>query len=330
VTDTDARERPSPWRSTGRPERGRAPAARRWIVSILAIGLLAAIAAHLWTSPEELAAFGRLSAGVLAVAFFLQFLSQLFSAGALLLPLRTHIEALGFWEFFVIRTGGFFAGYLVPVAGGIAVRLSYLRSRGLGYWDFAWATLLSNVLALVAAAVLAVCATAILWIAAGTPATLVLALSAGVLALSVAALTAFRLLPRLAGHPRLRGWRWLSGVSGLTANRRTMAGVFVLSLGRHCLNFVTFGWLYQSLSALPSGFLTGGLVYAVASPFRTIQITPGNLGVDEWIAAVIGRMLAFDVTTGLIVALVFRGLVVLAQGLGVLVAWAWLSRRRNA
>lgn len=317
-------------RSTDREGPGGAPSssARRWLISILAAGLLAAIVAHLGRNPEEVAAFRRLSVGVLAAALLLQFLSQVSSSGALLLPLRTHVAELGFWEFFVVRTGGFFAGYVVPVAGGLAVRLSYLRRRGLGYWDFAWATLLSNVLALVAAAVLAVGATGILWMAAGTPATLVLGLSAGVLALSVTALAVFQWLPRLAGLPRLREWRWLSGVSGLTTSRRTMTGVFALSLVRHGLNFLTFGWLYQSLSAVPSGFLTGGFVYAVASPLRTVQITPGNLGVDEWVAAMIGRMLAFDVSTGLIVALVFRGLVVLAQALGVLVAWVWLARRR--
>jgi hypothetical protein len=58
-----------------------------------------------------------------------------------------------------------------------------------------------------------------------------------------------------------------------------------------------------------------------------VQITPGNLGVDEWAAAMVGKMLAFDVTTGLIVALVFRGLTLLAQGLGVLLGWAWLALR---
>jgi len=70
---------------------------------------------------------------------------------------------------------------------------------------------------------------------------------------------------------------------------------------------VTFGGSYHALSQVPRGFLTGGLVYAVASPLRIVQITPGNLGVDEWVAAMVGKALAFDVTTGLIVAAVFQG-----------------------
>ena len=301
--------------------------ARRWLVSGLVITLVAAMVAHVWRSHEELAALQRVSAPVLILTLLVQFLSQLSFNSALLLPLRTYVKTLGYWEFFVVRTGGFLAGYVVPVAGGLAVRLSYLRRRGLAYADFTWATLLSNVLALAAAGVLAVLATGMLWMVAGAPPTLLLGLSAGVLALGATALAVFQALPRLAGHPRLQRWRWLSVLSGFHASRRTTTWVFAHSLVRHTLNFVTFGWLYQALSPVPGGFLTGGLVYAVASPLRMIQITPGNLGVDEWVAAIVGKMLAFDVTTGLIVALVFRGLTLLSQGLGVLVAWAWLALR---
>jgi hypothetical protein len=284
------------------------------------------MAAHVSIRHEEVAYFRRLSAPVLAITLFFQFLSQLVLNGALLLPLQTYVKGLGFWELFMVRTGGFFVGHIVPVAGGLAVRLAYLRRRGLTYLDFTWATLLSNVLALVAAAALAVGATGILWMVAGTPPAPVLGLSAGVLVLGVTALTVFQFLPRFAGHPRLQRWHGLSGMSGFKASRRTMTSVFALSLARHCLNFATFGLLYQSLSRLPSGFLTGGLVYALTSPVRMVNITPGNLGVNEWVVAIIGKTLAFDVTTGLIVALVFRGIALVAQGLGVLLGWAWLAR----
>lgn len=296
----------------------------------LVILLWAAIVAYVARSHEDVARFQRLSAPVLLGTLLLQFLSQLFYNGVLLVPLRTYVKELGYWEFFMVRTGGFLLGYVVPVAGNIAVRLSYLRRRGLAYLDFAWATALSNVLALMAAATLAVVATAVLWQAAGTPPVRVLGLSAAVLALSLGALIAFHWLPRLAGRLPFGNWRWLAAVSGYRASRRTMSSVFALSLTRHCLNFVTFGWLYHALSPVPRGFLTGGLVYAVASPLRIVQITPGNLGVDEWVAAMVGKALAFEVTTGLIVAAVFRGLILLAQGLGLLLAWAWLELRSKS
>ena len=104
-----------------------------------------------------------------------------------------------------------------------------------------------------------------------------------------------------------------------------MSWVSALSFTRHCFSFLTFGLLYQALSQAPGGFLTGGLVYAITSPVRMVVITPGNLGVNEWVVAIMGKALAFDVTTGLIVALVYRGLTLGAQGLGVLLAWAWLG-----
>jgi uncharacterized membrane protein YbhN (UPF0104 family) len=292
--------------------------------------LVAAMAVYVSSNRDEVAYLRRLSAGALAATLLFQFLSQLFFNEAMRLPLRAAVKTLGFWEFFMVRTGGFFVGSIVPVAGNIGVRLAYLRRRGLTYADFTWATILSNVLALVASAVLTVLAAALLWGIAGRPPALILALSGGVLAVSAAALFLFRVLPRLAQHPRLGRWPWLSGISTLTASRRTMRGVFLMSLFRHTCNFLTFGILYRSLSGASGDFLAGGLVYALTSPVRMVNITPGNLGVNEWVVAIVGRMLASDVTSSLIVALLFRAIVVVAQLLGVLVGAAWIARRGHA
>ena len=286
------------------------------------------MAIHVFGRHEELANLQRLSVLLLVSTCVLQFLSQVFLNGSLLLPLQTCVKELGFWDLYLVRTGGFFVGSLVPVAGGLAVRLAYLRGRGLTYLDFTWATLFSNVLALGAAAVLAVGATGVLWIVAGSPPALVLAVAGGVLTISVAAVAAFEFLPRLMRHPKLQKWRWLSELSemsGLKTSRRMALWVFGLSLARHVLNFVTFGVLYTALSREAADFLTGGLVYALTSPVRMVNITPGNLGVTEWFVALVGKALAFDLITGLIVALVFRGVALVAQGLGALFGLAWLA-----
>ena len=98
------------------------------------------MAVHLSRTHEELAYVQRLSVQVLAATCLLQFVSQLFLNGSLLLPLQTKVTRLGFWELYLVRTGGFLVGSLMPVAGGLAVRLAYLRNRGLTYLDFTWAT----------------------------------------------------------------------------------------------------------------------------------------------------------------------------------------------
>lgn len=294
-------------------------------MSGVGIVLLAAVAIYVWTRPEEVAYLRRLSIPVLLLTLLSQFLVQLLLNDALLSPLQAYMAQLGFWEFFIVRTGGVLAGSLVPVAGGLAVRLTYLRRRGLTYLDFTWATILSNVLALVASAALAVLATGILWMVAGRPPALILWLSLGVLALSVAAQAVFQSLPRLSRHAVLTRWPWVAGIRDRKADRKTTMRVFVASLARHGLNFVTFGLLYASVSGLPRDFMTGGLVYTLTSPLRIVNITPGNLGINEWVIAIVGHGVAFDVTTGLMVALVFRGVAFVAQTLGVLVAWAWLA-----
>ena len=305
---------------------GRSPSsARRWVAWSVVALLLAAIVVYVARTSEELGHVRRLSAPVLIATSLLQFASQLFLNGSMLLPLQARVPALGFWELYLVRTGGSVVGSLVPVAGGLAVRLAYLRSRGLTYRDFTWATLLSNVLALAAAAAVAAVATATVWTTLGRPSGVVLAVAAGVFAMSVAALAAFEYLPRLTRHPRLRRWQSLADMTGLLASRRMTTGVFVLSVGRHGLNFVTFGLICYALTLAPADFLTGGLVYALTSPIRMVNFTPANLGVTEWVVALVGRALAFDLATGLIVSLAFRGVGLVAQGLGALVASAWVA-----
>jgi uncharacterized membrane protein YbhN (UPF0104 family) len=302
---------------------------RRWLVAGVVVALLVAMAAQVGQSSTALSHLHRGSLSVIAVTVLLQFLSQLAFNEAVLLPLRPYSAGLGYWEFYMVRTGGFFIGNVVPVAGNIAVRLTYLRRRGVTYLEFTWATLLSNVVALVAAAALAVAATALLWSATGKPSNAVVALAAGTLAISLIAFLTFRLLPRIARHPRLQRWRWVADMSGFEASHPTIAAVFALSLIRHVLNFVTFGLLYQSLSNSPGGFLTGGLVYALTTPARMVNFTPGNLGVIEWVVALVGKALTFEVATGLIVALVFRAVAPLGQALGVPFGWAWLALARK-
>jgi len=299
---------------------------RRWLASTVVLALLVAIAVYLSRTGEEPVYLERLSIGLLLGTCLLQFVSQLCLNGSLLLPLQSCVKGLGFWELYLVRTGGVLVGSIVPVAGGLAVRLAYLRRRGLTYLEFTWATLLSNALALGAAALMAVFGIGALWMIAGPPPAAVLAISGGVLALSVAALVLFEFLPRLTRHPRLAKWRWLSEMSSLsTTSPRMAASVFVLSLVRHSLNFVTFGLLSQALSRAPGDFLTGGLVYVLTSPVRMVTITPANLGVTEWVVALVGKVLAFDLATGLIVAIAFRGVGLVAQALGVAFGSAWLA-----
>jgi hypothetical protein len=302
---------------------------RRWLTTALVAGLLVAMAVSVFRADEELASLERLSIPVLVGALLLQFLSQLFLNGSLLVPLQTSVPSLGFWELYVVRTGGLFLGSLVPVAGGVAVRLAYLRNRGVSYLDFTWATLLSNVLALVAASAIAVVAAGALRLTAGPLPAAVVGITAGVFASSVAAVAVFEYLPQLARAPRFQRWRWLGGMRSLGASRAVAVRVLVLSAIRHCLNFVTFGLLSRALSGVGADFLAGGLVYALTSPARMVNITPGNLGVAEWIVAAVGRMLAFDIATGLIVAIAFRGIGLLAQALGASAGGAWLAVRRR-
>jgi uncharacterized membrane protein YbhN (UPF0104 family) len=291
-----------------------------------AVVLLAAIAIHLAQQIEDVRRLGRLSIFTLGGSLVLLFASHLAQNESMLLPLRVHLPQLGFWELFLVRTGGLVFGSAVPVAGGMAVRLAYLRRQGLTYGDFAQATLLSNLLALIAAASLALAATAALWATAAEPPAAAIVLTLAVLALGAAGLAVLQALPHLGRHPRLSRW-FSAGGDGAAARRPIVLRTFMVSTLRHLTSFIAFGWLYSALSGTPGSFAAGGLVYAFTSPIRMIPLTPGNLGVNEWAAAVVGRALAFDLTTGLLVSGVFRAASLAAQGGGVLVGWACSESR---
>jgi hypothetical protein len=298
---------------------------RRPLTIAAAIVLLGAIAIHLSQQMEDLRQLSRLSPGVVTGALVLLFGSQLALNESMLLPLRVHLPAIGFWELFLVRTGGLVVGSAVPVAGGLAVRLAYLKRQGLSYAKFTHATVLSNTLAVVAAALLALPATAALWAMAGPPPAAALGLTILLLALGGAALAVLQALPHLARYPRLS--RWLHAAEDLSASRQVVIRTLIVSVLRHAANFVAFGWLYSALSGQPGSFVAGGLVYAFTTPVRMVNLTPGNVGVNEWATALAGRALAFDMTTGLLVGGVFRAAALAAQGAGVLVGWALVASR---
>jgi len=72
----------------------------------LVILLWAAIVAYVARSHEDVARFRRLSAPVLLGTLLLQFLSQLFYNGVLLVPLRTYVKELGYWRVLHGSNGG--------------------------------------------------------------------------------------------------------------------------------------------------------------------------------------------------------------------------------
>ena len=109
----------------------KASSLKRPVMIAAAVVLLAGIAVHLALQFDDVRQLSRLSLVVLAGTVALLFGSQLAQNESMLVPLRTHLPRLGFWELFFVRTGGLVVGLAVPVAGGVAVRLAYLKRQGL-------------------------------------------------------------------------------------------------------------------------------------------------------------------------------------------------------
>jgi hypothetical protein len=295
---------------------GGSSAKKRWLVAA-ALALVAAMAFQLVSRRTELAAVWQLSIPVLLIATGFQLLSQLMWNAATLLPLRRYAKDLGFWELYIVRMGGFVIGGLVPVAGNFALRMAYLKRHRVSYAQFTWATIIVNVVGLLAAALLALGALATLSTTGHVGAAAV-GLVAAVSVVGVAAIAAMYSLPRLGRHPWAARWPILRELGTFAAGDHSIGGILAISFLRHLFLFLSFGLLYQRLSSAADGFVAGGLAYAISSPIRIVSIVPGNnLGLNEWAVAVAGKALSFDVTTGLLVAIVSRGLAVAGQVIGV-------------
>lgn len=308
------------------PKSGARGIRRRWMILAVVV-LVGAMVMQLAARRHELVNLQQLSVTVLVAAVGLQFASQLMWNAATLLPLRPYAKDLSFWELYLVRMGGFIVGGLVPVAGNFALRLAYFRRHGVSSADFTWATIIVNVVGLLASGLLGLGGLlALLLTASAGVDRVVVALVAVVLAAGIAAMIAMQMLPRVRQFPFTARWPALREASAAMEMRHSTGGVLVLSVLRHAFLFASFGLLYECLSRSAGGFLSGGLVYAISSPIRILAITPGgNVGVNEWAIAMVGKPLSFDVTTGLMVGLLSRVLALAGQALGIGVGGAVMA-----
>src|SRR5262245_31664924 len=125
-------------------------------MSAVVVVLIAAMVMQLVSRRHELDSIQQLSIGVLLLALAFQVASQLVWNAATLLPLRPYAPELSFWELYIVRMGGFIVGWLVPVAGNFALRMAYFKRHGVSYGCFTWATIIVNVVGLLAGGLLGV------------------------------------------------------------------------------------------------------------------------------------------------------------------------------
>ena len=214
-------------------------------------------------------------------------------------------------EWFGLAAVTAMGNYLTPLSGGLVARAAYLKRR----YDFPYANFLAMLAAnyMIAFAVISVTGIVTLLTLTGSG-----SYSWPILLFFLATLSAILLVLLVSSTSIGSRHRWLlfahNAMEGLNAIRRDGAllgklialTVFSIAVGALLL-FVAFK---STGFAIP--FSAALLIYLLTSYTVLINITPGNLGVQEVVTSLAAAILGAGADAGLLASLVVRAVAILA------------------
>jgi hypothetical protein len=228
-----------------------------------------------------------------------------------LLPLRELGVRVGFWENLLLTVAAVFGNYL-PMRAGSLLRLEYIRTvHGMGYIRYG--------------GILGARALMLLWAAGGVGVTggVVMAVSGYAIrrevfvlfgAVLLAGLLPFvvpvrRLLPN-RGLAQQVGTQLTDAIELVRRNRRMGVWYFVLVLLQLAILTMRLAVSFDVIQRHPPVW-----VYCFLSPIATmlafINITPGNVGLREWLVGILSAGVGIDYAEGIFAASVDRAVLML-------------------
>ncbi|NPV04072.1 MAG: flippase-like domain-containing protein [Syntrophaceae bacterium] len=213
-------------------------------------------------------------------------------------------------EWFGLAAVTAMGNYLTPFSGGLFARAIYLKRRhDFPYTDFA-AVLASNYMIVIA--VVSVTGTAVLLPLAAEDRSLWPLLLFFAAALSILSLSLFVPLKGLAGRHRLplRARQVLEGFARMRRDRALLARLLGITLFNVALGALLYVAAFHAIGS-PVPWRTALLIYLLTSFAFLINITPGNLGVQEIAAGLAAALLGAGGEMGFLASLVIRAVTIL-------------------
>lgn len=260
--------------------------------------------------PELLQAFRRVE--VVDVVLLVALTLAMFLTNGLYtkLTLQAFDVTISVGEVFLLAAGTTAANYLLPIRGGAGIRAVYLKARHrFPLTDFASALSALYLLALLVNGVLGLASVALLR-GAGRPFDPWLgALFAGVALLAGALVLFMPALPERGPRPVVLLARILSGWSRLRAQRGLLASLVAVVLASAALTMVQTRVAFAAFDvALP---LADVLFFSAAKGIAVLAtLTPGALGIVEWLSVYMAGDLRFTGEEGLLAQALMRGVTV--------------------
>ena len=289
----------------------------------LLISLTTAAVLYLSSNPQIFAQLTRIRPAFLILLLLCQVIAALILNWASYLPLRKYAPKLRYWELFALRSGAFLAGHLLPVAGSTAVKASYLRSiHDVSLPNYFATILYTNLLRCLSAGILSIIALLAVYVATDRHSIFLCGIAGFSL---IGSLLFLRLPVKFQSWPSAVVWlgpllKAQRSFVLLTGSSRLFAAVSILGAIHLLLTALVFGSFYASLAGSLGEGLFAAIAHTASAPSRIMTITPGGLGVYDWLVALSGASIQLDLGKGLLAALLLRAAGLVAQALLCLVA----------
>jgi len=213
-------------------------------------------------------------------------------------------------EWFGLAAVTAMGNYLTPFSGGLFARAAYLKRRhDFPYTDFV-AVLASNYMIVIA--VVSITGMAVLLPLAAVDRGLWPLLLFFAAALSVLPLSLFVPLRGLGGRHRLllRAQQVLEGFARVRGDRVLLAKLTGITLLNVAVGALLYDAAFHAIGS-PVPWRTALLIYLLTSFAFLINITPGNLGVQEIAAGLAATILGAGADMGFLASLVVRAVTIL-------------------
>lgn len=297
--------------------------------TLFAFALIAWLLFYLYQNRELFLASVDVSWGHIAGLAFCVLASWAINALQVQILLRMEEIPVGFWENFTIQTATFL-GNILPMRAGTIMRFVYFKKfYGLEYSRFGGIVVLRTLLLVMATGFLGCLALlgldtvnlsiyAILWTSFG-----------GMFLLPILAWWLPNLEVLLPANRIGRiGRKFISGFSTIKARPKLAATVLMLMLVQFVLLSVRLLISFDALQISLSGWMLL-LLSPVTTLLSFMTITPGNLGLREWVIGLLSQAGGYHFETGIFAGVIDRTVQMTCIFLlgSLAMVWVWLRLR---
>jgi len=274
-----------------------------WFRTAAAFLLIGATAVYLWQYQHELQTLANLSLVLIAGVFMARLAAYVLMVASHWWITRQRAPAVAFSEYLLVSANGSALGTFGLPGTSYAIKTLYLKhSHGLGYADFFAVNLIAGLVTLTSSGLIALGGLTLLELTGGTSSGWIWLCAANLL-VGPALLLGFSL--RWLNYVQAKRFAQVKGtLTELLRDWSRLGPAFGGLALRGLISFLGFGFLFQSLSG--NGLAAGGTVDALSFALRLVRVTPGNLGLYEWVVATFAKGLGATLAVGLLCALLYR------------------------